>query len=42
MEEDGNADYGGMVQLSQQHVRPCVKEVQCGLDTTGLGMVAAF
>ena len=24
-EEEGNADYGGMVQLSQQHVAPCVK-----------------
>ena len=25
MEEEGNADYGGMVQLSQQHVASCVK-----------------
>ena len=25
--EEGNADYGGMVQPSQQHVAPCVKEV---------------
>ena len=24
-EEEGNADYGGMVQPSQQHVAPCVK-----------------
>ena len=27
-EEDGNADYGGMVQPSQQHVAPCVKVVE--------------
>ena len=24
-EEEGNADYGGMVQPSQQHVAPCVR-----------------
>ena len=24
-EEEGNADYGGMLQLSQQHVAPSVK-----------------
>ena len=24
-EEEGNADYGGMVQSSRQHVAPCVK-----------------
>ena len=26
-EEEGKADYGGMVQPSQQHVAPCVKGV---------------
>ena len=26
-EEKGNADYGGMVQLSQQHIAPYVKGV---------------
>ena len=26
-EEEGNADYGGMVQPSQQHVAPCVEGV---------------
>ena len=26
-EEEGNTDYGGMMQLSQQHVAPCVKVV---------------
>ena len=29
--EGGNADYGGMVQPSQQLVTPCVKEVEWGL-----------
>ena len=29
----GNADYGGMVQPSQQHVAPCVKVVEWGLGT---------
>ena len=24
-EEEGNADYGGMVEPSQEHVAPCVK-----------------
>ena len=28
-DEEGNADYGGMVQPSQQHVAPCVKVVGC-------------
>ena len=41
-EEEGNADYGGMVQLSQQHVAPCVKGAAWGLCTRGLRMVAAF
>ena len=27
-EEEGNADYGGMVQPSQQHVAPFVKVVK--------------
>ena len=27
-EEERNADYGGMVQPSQQHVAPCVKVVE--------------
>ena len=26
--EEGNADYGGMVQPSQQHDAPCVKVVE--------------
>ena len=30
-EEEGNADYGGMVQPSQQHVAPCVKGVWVGI-----------
>ena len=38
----GNADYGGMMQPSQQHVPPCVKLVEWGLGTRGLRMVAAF
>ena len=29
----GNADYGGMVLPSQQHVAPCVKEVEWGFDS---------
>ena len=41
-EMEGNADYGGMVQLSQQHVAQCVKVVQWGFDTRGLRMLAAF
>ena len=27
-DEEGNTDYGGMVQPSQQHVAPCVKVVE--------------
>ena len=38
----GDADYGGMVQPSQQHVAPCVKGVEWGLGTRDLRMVAAF
>ena len=41
-EEEGNADYGGMVQSSQQHVAPCVKVVEWGFGTRGLRMMAAF
>ena len=40
--EEENAYYGGMVQPSQQHVVPCVKGVEWGLDTRGLKIVAAF
>ena len=32
----------GMVQLCQQYVTPCVKEVEWGLGTRGLRIVAAF
>ena len=35
-EEEESADYGGMVQPSQQHVAPCVKVVECGLARRGL------
>ena len=31
--EEGNADYGGIVQPSQQHAAPCVKGVEWGLGT---------
>ena len=41
-EEERNADYGGMVQPSQQHVAPCVKVVEYGFGTRGLRMLAAF
>ena len=41
-EEEGNADYGGVVQPSQQHVAPCVKLVKWGFGTRGLRMLAAF
>ena len=33
--EERNADTGGMVQPSQQHVAPCVKGVGRGLGTRG-------
>ena len=39
-EEEGNADYGEMVQPSQQHVAPCVKGVKCGLGTRNLKMAS--
>ena len=35
-----NADYGGMVQPSQQHVALCVKGVEWGFGTRGLRMLA--
>ena len=41
-EEEGDADYGGMVQPNLQHVAPCVKEVVRGLGTRGLRILAAF
>ena len=41
-EEEGKADYGGMVQPSQQHVAPCVKVVERGFGTRGLRMLAGF
>ena len=37
-----NADYGGMVQPSQQNVAPCVEGVEWGLGTRGSRIVAAF
>ena len=36
VEEQRKADYGGIVQPSQQHVAPCVKAVEWGSDTRGL------
>ena len=42
LREEGNADYGVMVQPSQQHVAPCVQGVEWGLGTRSLRMVAAF
>ena len=41
-EEEGNAEYGGMVRPSQQHVSPCVKGVKWILGTRGLGTETAF
>ena len=40
--EEGNADYGEMVQPSQQHVAPYVKGVEWGLGRRGLRIVAVF
>ena len=34
-EEEGNADYDGMVEPRQQHVAPCVKVVEWGFGTRG-------
>ena len=41
-EEVCGTDYGGMVQPSQQHASPCVKGVEWGFGTSGLGMLAVF
>ena len=41
-EEEGNADYGGMVQPSQEHVAPCVKVVEWGFGTRGLGLLGSL
>ena len=41
-EKEGNADYGGKVQPSQQHVAPCVNEVRWGLGTSGLKGIRHF
>ena len=41
-EEEGNLDYGEMVQPSQQYVAPCVKGFEWELNTRGLRIVAAF
>ena len=38
-EEEGNADYGGVVQPSQQHVAPWVKLFKWEFATRGLGML---
>ena len=39
-QDEGNADYGGIVQPSQKHVAPCIKGVEWGLGTRGLEMMA--
>ena len=36
--EEGNADYGVIVQPSQQHVVPCVEGVEWGFGTRGLSI----
>ena len=41
-EEEGNADYGIIVQPSQQHVAPCVIGVEWRLGTRSFRMVVAF
>ena len=41
-EEEENADFGGMVQSSQQHVAPYVRVVEWEFGTKGLRMLAAF
>ena len=42
MEEEGNADYAGMVQTSQHYVAPCVKGVEWALGTKSLRIKAEF
>ena len=41
-EEEENADYGGIVQPSQQHTALCVKVVEWELGSKFLRMVASF
>ena len=41
-EVEGNADYKGMVQPSQQHVAPSVEVVEWRLGTRGLGIAVTF
>ena len=41
-EEEGNADYGRILQTSRQHFGPCVKGVEWVLGTRGLGIMAVF
>ena len=41
-EEEGNADYEGMMKSSQQHVASCIQVVEWGFDSRGLRMLAAF
>ena len=41
-DEEWNADCGGMVQLSQQHIAPRVKGVEWGLGRRSLRIMAAF
>ena len=41
-EEERNVEYMGIVHPSQQHVAPCVKEIEWGLGTRGFRMLAAF
>ena len=36
-EFEGNVDYEGMVQPNQQHVVPCVKEMELGLGPRKVG-----
>ena len=37
-EEEGNVDYGAMVQPIQQHVAPCVRVVEWGLAAFWAGI----
>ena len=41
-EKEGIAEYGGMVQPSQQYLTPCEKRIELGLGTRGLRIVAVF
>ena len=42
MEKEGNADYGGLVQPSQQYFVPCVKGIEWRLSTRCLRTLAVF